>query len=595
MKKFLFCGSLLFALPQPSSAIERSWQTLMHYQPKSGSAWESTIDEPTYFLAENGRWDPTAEWSATEKALNEKTIRVQGKDWDPVCAFPARQILFEEKGLVPARSCQEFEVWQKQFQLRSLSLVFSTAYAGNSASMFGHTLLKLNREASVHHDLLDYGLAFMAQANPEDSAAIYTYKGLSGGYPGYFLLQPYYQLVNQYAFSENRDLWELEIPLNDSERKIFLAHLWEILRHGRAAYYFTHVNCSTMLAEVLDAVKTDWHVRDQLHGFILPSELMRVAGRMNSAPSAMVFRPSQRHVWQERLNKLSEKQKALFRETWKSKTVDVAANDSEVLDAILDRITIEKSRLDLPAQVPLRKFEGDVLLARSTLPASAVFVAKQSGNNPLLGHSPAQVSLLGGQAAEKAYWGLRLRWGWHDLLDPAEGFESHYHLNVLDIHWQRDEADEQEARLKIAEVWSLSPWSIDDPLWSWILAGGADGETNRGIWRQRVNFEASAGLSFGSARSLFSFLPGVQTEQPLTDSGQNETRLRLSILYLQRWTHDLRSLFRFLPNTQMGTGDRVHADWDGEVRWDLRKGWQAELRVARGETLRWEVGAARSF
>lgn len=598
MNAFLLISSYLFfsfSFSFQASAQDRSWLTLLHYQAKGEGAWESSIDRPDFFLAENGRFDPKAEWRATEAALTSAKIQIQGKEWDPACAFPARQLFMERRGRIPARRCAEFDLWQNEIRLRSLSLVFSSAYAGNSASMFGHTLLKLNRDGTVRHDLLDYGLGFMAHTNPEDGAALYTFKGLFGGYPGFFTLQPYYQLVNQYAFSENRDLWELEIPLSEEERLIFLAHLWELLHHGSSAYYFTHVNCSSMLAEVLDAVKPDWRLRERLHGFVLPSEVMRSAARQLPESGAMTFRPSQRRLWEERLEKLSAAQRALFRDVWKDRSVLVAAQDPDVLDAILDRITMEKSRMNLTAQDGLRRFESETLLARSALPASAAFVAREAANNPLRGHAPAQFALLGGRDAAKASFGLRLRWGWHDLLDPAEGFDSHYHLNVLDLRWLRNEDDEQRARLKVAEVWSLSPWSVEDPLWSWILGGGWEGQERAESWDQRLTFEGSAGLSFGSESSLIGILPGIQLAQPLGEAAATEGDVRMTFLYLQRWTRQLRTLVRFLPGLAIGREDRIQGDWDAEGRWDFKKGWQAQLHVARNESLRWELGAARSF
>ena len=142
-----------------------------------------------------------------------------------------------------------------------MSLVFSTAYAGNSASMFGHTLLKLNRTDSASgRGLLDYGVAFFALADPTDGA-LYAVKGLFGGYPGFYAVQAYYELVNQYAYNENRDLWELPIDLTVREKELLIAHLWELSREASASYFFTHVNCAAMLAELIDAVKPTWRIQ----------------------------------------------------------------------------------------------------------------------------------------------------------------------------------------------------------------------------------------------------------------------------------------------------------------------------------------------
>lgn len=87
---------------------------------------------------------------------------------------------------------------------RTVSLVFSTAYAGNPASMLGHTFIKLNlfdKKGQVQNDLLNYSASFAAF--PEDNVGfLYFIKGLTGQYKGVFSLDPFYVHVATYSYKE---------------------------------------------------------------------------------------------------------------------------------------------------------------------------------------------------------------------------------------------------------------------------------------------------------------------------------------------------------------------------------------------------------
>src|SRR5262249_3066396 len=157
---------------------------------------------------------------------------------------------------------------------------------------------------------------------------------------------PYYVLVNTYAYAENRDLWELEITLTPEERELLLAHVWELIHFAEADYYFTHVNCSTMLIDVLDAVKPDWNLREVFQGFVLPQALIQEVAEHEAEPH-QAFWPSQKRIFDQHWNLLNAAQKDQFLD-WKSTANLVSvADDPAILDAILDQINIQKSRMNL--------------------------------------------------------------------------------------------------------------------------------------------------------------------------------------------------------------------------------------------------------
>ncbi len=607
--KLLWIGPLLYLIAASGHAdavrletsarvepLEADWLRLMHYRGQNGQPpTESSITSPDFFLSRQGPSDPQAEFAAQLKAWRQETVTIGHDTLDPLCAFPARARWFRRHidPRLPERPCPDLVRWKAKLNFQSLSLVYSSAYAGNAASMFGHNLLKLNLEQAAALgapeeglSLLDYGIGFVAVTNPDD---VFTYaiKGLTGGYPGVFTLEPYYELVNTYAYAENRDLWELTIALSADEKELFLEHLWELLSRASTPYYFTHVNCSSMLVELLDVVKPSWRLTEQLHGFILPAVVMqRVAEHVPAAP--LEFRPSQRRLFQTRFDALAAREQKELQRLWAGDIDPQSISDAAVLDTALDRITIEKSRLSLPEQSDLRAYETSVLYARSNLPGvSESRETVRATNNPILAHSSQRMGIEMGRTASDFTPGLRWRYGLHDLLDPPAGFDPYYQLNYIDV---RAAASRRRtvADLSIAEVWSLAPFHLEDPVKSWTLDGGlhyvADQPSEDEIAADaglHGYFRGSIGASWElwRERSLLSLLPGVQLQtggRPLVDLG-------VTGLWLHRWNSRWQSLLSIRPAWLVTAQEKRHDEESLVLRYTTARHDQWELAWTQSE------------
>ena len=56
--------------------------------------------------------------------------------------------------------------------------------------MYGHTLVRMDREDKNKSKLLSYSVNFAANADPTDNELVFSYKGLAGGYPGVVSVMP---------------------------------------------------------------------------------------------------------------------------------------------------------------------------------------------------------------------------------------------------------------------------------------------------------------------------------------------------------------------------------------------------------------------
>ncbi len=200
-------------------ASDPQWLALLHYHSRLGPRPpRSLIDDPAFFLAPTGAVDPAAELDATLLAFAGPAPRAGGDD-DPRCLWPARWRWLSSR-LPLARgengqpACPALEAWLAAIDPGSATLVFPAAYLNNPSSMFGHTFLRIDpprQEGAT--PLASYAVNYGAVTG-SDGGVLFAVRGLTGGYKGYYSIQPYYVSVRTYSDLESRDIWEYELSLD---------------------------------------------------------------------------------------------------------------------------------------------------------------------------------------------------------------------------------------------------------------------------------------------------------------------------------------------------------------------------------------------
>ena len=122
----------------------RYWHTLLHYK-KGFFGTRSLIDDPKFFLSEDGKYNPEAELEATIRAFFQKS---NDESKHPVCRFIARYAWIKEQldldsSRLPVPECARFSEIISQIKPESVTLIFPASHMNNPASMFGHTLLTI--------------------------------------------------------------------------------------------------------------------------------------------------------------------------------------------------------------------------------------------------------------------------------------------------------------------------------------------------------------------------------------------------------------------------------------------------------------------
>ncbi len=254
MKHFVFFFLTLLSLSASTDyktkieqlSLDRhpDWYTLLHF--KHG---QSEIDDPIFFLSKTGKTDPKSELLATITAmLSDPT----DDDNSTVCIYPARLNFITEhipelKEQIPHKSCTKLRRFLKEIDPHSLTLSFPTAHINSPASMFGHTLLRVNSD--VNSSLISNAINYAAITD-ETNGFIFAYQGLFGGYEGRYSIMPYYKKIEEYNGLENRDIWEYTLNFNEAESRRIVLYTFELSRIY-SDYFFLSENCSYNLLWLL--------------------------------------------------------------------------------------------------------------------------------------------------------------------------------------------------------------------------------------------------------------------------------------------------------------------------------------------------------
>ncbi|CBL47220.1 conserved hypothetical protein [gamma proteobacterium HdN1] len=517
---------------EPSLALAKSlantpkWHALLHYYPSGITGrWESQADSAAFFLAPNGKRDPEAELRATVDAFYQTpngnapiANAPNGNDTHPICRFPARWRWLTKKLSLPPTpitptECPEFQEWLGILKPNSVTLVFASSYLNSPSSMFGHTFLRLDpKDIQQGSAWLSYAVNFGAEYHAEDNSIMYAWKGILGGYPGFFSVLPYHQKINEYNRIENRDLWEYRLNLSPQETSALVDHLWELKNIDFAYYFFDH-NCSFRLLELLEFARPSIELTDHFQVRAIPIDTVRAVLRADLVDH-VEYRPSKATELQFQASQLNSTQQTL--------AVNLAKGQRAPNDPALQTLSpTERAQVLRVAYKSLRydqdNAQRDASLARRSL---SLLRALQTEDNrtqspppppatPESGHDTLLIGLSGGQiipqstsknrnAADHLNMAeLRLRSSYHDLADRAQGYLDGAAINIGELVLRQTENDSLQIELanfiEIDSHAARNRWF--SPL-TWRVKAGADriySDTDSAL---TPRIEGGAGLTY---------------------------------------------------------------------------------------------------
>lgn len=491
------CSALAQDLSLPSTeklnaiAESKQWSHLLHYRkhPFTGR-YISQNDSPNFFLAENGKNSLSAELRTD---LQQFLISGVTDNQSAQCQFPARynwlKLQLPELNFVD-QSCSELEQWRTQLSAEYLTLVFPASHINSPSSMYGHTFIRLDKKDVTSNKLLAYSVNFAANANPDDNELVFSWKGLTGGYPGVVSVLPYYAKTNEYSHMEYRDIWEYKLNLSKEETDQFVSHIWET-KDTFFDYFFFDENCSYRLLALLDASSERIDVTDDFMFTALPVDTIR-ALQQRGIVEATEYRPSAASQLEYKSQQVSQNvlqhARALVEQAEDIPSLTLDLNQQELIQSLelayayARYLAVQKKQ----ANPLLRKRTIDILSARAKHPQSAGFAeipepSYRDDQGHLSQRLRAKVGTAyadrreGSAAQHLGFIDLSYRAAFHEVMDLPQGFVpgSQIQMGNLSLRlW--DGGAMRVQQFQVVDILSLSHQTYFQQPIAWSVSGGLD-------------------------------------------------------------------------------------------------------------------------
>lgn len=449
---------------------DRYWHLLLHYRLKPFGGHTSEVDDPGFFLSPDGKTDPEAELQATLTYFFSDTL--VGRSKQPAqCAFIARyhwlkeKLHFQDSKLFP-HPCERFVSWLKELNPASITLIFPSAYMDNPASMFGHSFLRVDQKGqTAETNILAYTINYAAEV-PPNAGVEFAYKGIFGGYKGFFSTIPYYMKVKEYRDLENRDIWEYRLNFPQEQYHKLLMHTWE-LGNAYFDYYFFKENCAYHILSLLEVADPNLHLTDQFHFATIPADTIRLLARQKGLVQKVSYRPARSTLLKRKREALTKEETSLVRKLVhdpqmirQSEFLQLPQNRKTFLLDFASDVLRYKGVTDQDKAEDYKTKNRSILVARSHIPVpSALFLVEPFSLSPEQGHQTIRVGGGVGWRNHEIFEEINFRGAYHDLLDPDQGYTQDAQITLLDLklrHYHRRDQFRVE-QFTFANVLSLAP------------------------------------------------------------------------------------------------------------------------------------------
>ncbi len=473
-----YADSLIRFASEQKLHEERYWRVLLHYQPTL-SRTESLIDDPQFFLAEDGKFNPASELRATIRAFFREEMEGEAH---PICRFIGRyEWLKERLAIDPSKlsvsGCEEFDQVIRELRPKSATLVFPTYYMNSPASMFGHTLITIE----THHksQLLSHAVNYSAQAN-ETNGLLFSIKGLTGFYKGYYSILPYYQKIQEYSDINQRDMWEYPLNLTESEVRRMVRHIWE-LRNIYADYYFFDENCSYNLLFLLEAARPSLDLTSKFPLWALPIDTVK-AMKAEGLIDDVRYRPSKATKIRHKISLLSHENQEIVKNmtngAWEPETLSSLeigrAEKIQIADLAAEYLQYQYAKKKVPKAVYQK------VLLRTLKARSRLGISDQERYHVPVPDRPDQVHDTNrfhvgvGMQKDRFFQEIGWRPVFCDLLDTDHRHDQGIQLAFADTRFRYYPDDEKLAlaSLDLIDILSISPRDRFFKPYSWKIRTG---------------------------------------------------------------------------------------------------------------------------
>ena len=461
---------------------ENEWINLLHYDviDAENNEYISQVDDSRFFNAKDGKTNSKTELLETIAAFFSTDVN---NDSHTLCHFVARfdwldKKLSFDKNKLPTVHCKEYKQWREQVDADHVTMIFPAYHLNSPSSMFGHTLLRMDKKfGNNESEWLSYSVNFGAKTNADDNSIFYAFKGLAGGYPGIFIVTPYFEKIQEYNRIEHRDIWEYPLNITADETHRMLQHLWE-LKEMNFDYFFFDENCSYRLLELLEVARPGIELTDSFTMTAIPVDTVRAVEQANLIQDTH-YRPAQATALQHLLDNMGDAEKTLVLqlakdtniiETEKFKNL-TPSKQHKIVDATYKYIRFQQTRAVRDPVLAKRSYQ--LLKQINTYPLIKPPVYNVP-TSPELSHDSRRVSIGVGERLNQSYGELSYKFTFHDLEDNTKGFLQGAQINMGLIQIRSNNHGTKLHRFNVVDIFSITPRTdFFQPL-SWRIYTGLE-------------------------------------------------------------------------------------------------------------------------
>ncbi len=484
----------------------KKWHRLLHYYTDWLGRYKSDIDEGQFFLSPDGKQNPLAELKATIQAVNSNQ-EIGPLKQSPRCTFQARySFIAESLNLkIPDKKCDKYEGFIQRFnQPQKAYLVFSAAYSGNPASMFGHLFLRIG--SSKRNGLLDKGINFAAQVPADENPLAFFYFGVFGGYYGSWSMQTYYEKINEYVKSENRDLWEYEINFTEKDVRFLIDHIWELETSGLTDYYFFDENCAYQMMRLLEVARPEWDLTKHTI-YVIPGEILKNLYSNDQIVREVYYRPSLRKKLMHQYQMSSVEEQKIVLEVINNKKDITTISQVSIADTLSTYFDFRRQLKKGKLSDEEKEKWNQVKIRRSQFGSNkddgdaAKLISPET--RPDLGHDAFSISPIFGAEetleSRTSYFGFKIKSAYHDLLNRELGYKrfSEIQFPWIELRYRTENKHFFVEELGGIKVVSLTPYHSLDQNFSWKMGIAYTSAKDFGCLECRyLTWDAGIGFSY---------------------------------------------------------------------------------------------------
>lgn len=480
---FLLAAQSAYALTDGMSA---RWSGLLHIHDS-----RPLINDQAFLL---GEWNRSTDLAV----LRQRSLRLLESEPEAKCRFPARYMALVTEGALEdsgLEECSEYQEFIRRVPLNDVSIIFASEHLTQPSSIMGHVMLAMSG-SNAEGNYVEHAASFFTTLDFKNPASFIA-QTLISGKEGYFIVQPLSESLNNYLYTEQRNVWRYPLILSDEQRALMQAHMWE-LGGVDIPYLFQSHNCATLSLDLIRLAAGDDRAR---RDWVSPIDVVRYADDRALFSEKRVLASDR---WQ-----ISMLQEFMTEEDTERAAAWVRADeiaDGQSLGPMAQKLAVTLARYRV-TQGEISPEHYQALTDQSSRWESTTLELTDY-RDPLKSAADAHLS-LGWQRDAHTDW-LTLNWlpAAHDLLDNNRNYfgESTLRLSEVSVRASTETGRVQLNRWILYETLALNPWNR--------LTGGVSGYFHLRFDRDPVNAldsdlgfvsEGGIGLSTKLARDIGAF------------------------------------------------------------------------------------------